>query len=707
MMVTFKNSLDVNKSNNKNPVTKKKNTTNNKEEPSNDSLLFFKTENISNNIYLPNEAITNPNLNGSNNSIGGSAFTSPLLIANNSNIQNGDNYNSNNNNINSNNNNILGSATLQNQPSLLSPRVESQIRTTIKMNKRQSFSNTTPFMNDNLYNKSIVDKSPLPQILPPSAIPLASSQSSMGNTGLPNNLSTSRKSSFIFNNLITPIMLPSLMINTPFLGSNLSEGTNYNTMNTNASSGNTLSLQTPTIGYNNFFSEKKNSMEFTSGSINYSNQDLFLKKFQANPKTPILNGSTNSRTNSASFYKKSNSEEIKRNIYQEKSKTNSNSPKRNTKSSEDNIKEQQQQQINDKYCYDNNVAVISDSEDTEEKSFPKLDMKSSNDLTEDNSNDYFIDNSSNNKSNSNPDSLLKMNYDISNAIKKSKKHEKTNNNTNNYNNKGFAKSVSPLNTPVPDKQPQSPLVKKKKKVEKIKKTKNKNMGLKINKLSLENILNVGGEHSIVLSNINNKTLANPREDNRQRIGSSCNLCQLKKCKCDSIIEVLVDNDLIFKFDPIILEKEVDDKTFNSSSNEEESQLNSKLHYSLNLSDLRILQTLQSWLYKNGLTLPEDIKEGIFKEKNVSYYKHLNKIIKITSCSHCVALGLPCNFKYGYSKEDKRLCYKLHLKTKNPKNETGDKLEEKTNKKNDISTLPKESCALGRLTIRDYYNFLGL
>lgn len=182
-------------------------------------------------------------------------------------------------------------------------------------------------------------------------------------------------------------------------------------------------------------------------------------------------------------------------------------------------------------------------------------------------------------------------------------------------------------------------------------------------------------------------LANTRSDNRQRAGSSCNLCQFKKCKCDAKIEVLIQDEKIFK-----LHKEI-----RSDDND------ANLHFLLDFTNPKILNDFKKWMIEKNINIPKDIK--VLKESqpnDIKYYKHLNTIIKITSCSNCIDYQVGCYFKYGYSKEDKRLCYKLNLKVKNTY------LEEKEKYlKGNVSQLPTESCYLGKLTVSDYYKLLGL
>lgn len=184
-----------------------------------------------------------------------------------------------------------------------------------------------------------------------------------------------------------------------------------------------------------------------------------------------------------------------------------------------------------------------------------------------------------------------------------------------------------------------------------------------------------------------KVLADTREDNRQRLGSSCNLCQLKKCKCNAKIEVVLQDEKLFK-----LNEEIQSDTGNA-----------KLHFILNLSSKSTTYKLKEWMLMKGVTVPKEF-EGCEKisAKNIVYYKHLNKILKITSCSHCQDYKVGCFFKYGYSKDDKRLCYKLNLKVKNTY-----LLEKKNFMKGNISELPSESCYLNKLTVDDYYKLLGL
>ncbi|XBW34831.1 hypothetical protein QEN19_000398 [Hanseniaspora menglaensis] len=222
-----------------------------------------------------------------------------------------------------------------------------------------------------------------------------------------------------------------------------------------------------------------------------------------------------------------------------------------------------------------------------------------------------------------------------------------------------------------------------------------------NKLSLKNILNATEELIKKDSSGSNKTLATPRINNRQRFGSSCNFCQLKKCKCDSIIDILVENDKIFKYD--IYNDNGAKSLDNNNITKKKLKQNLKVHYKLELNDPEILQRLKNWLAVNNLSLPAEVKSKDFTDQNISYYKHLNKIIQVRPCNNCVLANMSCNFQYGYSKEDKRLCYKLRLKTK--KKQTKEEKEYFQNK--DLSGLPKESCSLAKVTLSEYYNLLGL
>lgn len=184
-----------------------------------------------------------------------------------------------------------------------------------------------------------------------------------------------------------------------------------------------------------------------------------------------------------------------------------------------------------------------------------------------------------------------------------------------------------------------------------------------------------------------KVLADTREDNRQRLGSSCNLCQLKKCKCNAKIEVVLQDEKLFKLD-----EEIQSDTGNA-----------KLHFILNLSSKSTTSKLKEWMLTKGVIVPKEFERcEKITAKNIVYYKHLNKILKITSCSHCQDYKVGCYFKYGYSKDDKRLCYKLNLKVKNTY-----LLEKKNFMKGNISELPSESCYLNKLTVADYYKLLGL
>lgn len=654
----------------------------NSKDASSESLNGYKTDSI-NNVSVADKVLPSMMQNVGSNSIGGSAFTSPLLIASNNSIGNG----------NTNNTNTLGSGCLQMQSSSLSPRGESKIRTTINM-KSMSFSNTTPFMNDSAYNKYPFDKSPFPPILPPSAIPLSNNNES--NIEELDTLANSRKGSFNYNNLITPIMLPSLMIPTPFLEPNLNDGSSGNGMSFSFSFDNNMPPQTPTLNYNTIFSDKKTSMENFGATNNFNNADFSFRKSQIGLKT-ILPYPNQLKKDTSCLNDKSKSEDNQKKSFHDSASTVSTGLNHDQITTV-NLTEQPVQNSH----LNTEILIISNYQ---EKKQPEAENNSSktssldSESTKPLENKISFFNDAHTSSNNNTENPLKTDYNILQAIKKSPSHNPLPNVKGNDTQKS-EKSVSPFTDIVFEKR-------KVKKLQ-IKRTKKDVYNQpKLNKLSLENILNIGDKKStkkVIV--VNTKTLANPRANNRQRSGSSCNLCQFKKCKCNSIIEVLVEDDLIFKFDPVLLEKKPSSESFESSVCDKKAQLNSKLHYNLDLSDLRILQTLQSWLYKNELTLPDDIKKGVFKEKNVSYYKHLNKIIKITSCSHCVSFGLPCNFEYGYSKEDKKLCYKLHLKTKK-KNKTAMANAKESETKNDISKLPKDSCSLGRLTVKDYYNFLGL
>lgn len=184
-----------------------------------------------------------------------------------------------------------------------------------------------------------------------------------------------------------------------------------------------------------------------------------------------------------------------------------------------------------------------------------------------------------------------------------------------------------------------------------------------------------------------KVLADTREDNRQRLGSSCNLCQLKKCKCNAKIEVVLQDEKLFK-----LNEEMQSDTGSA-----------KLHFILDLTSKSTIAKLKEWMLMKCVPVPKEFEEcEILTGKDIVYYKHLNKILKITSCSHCKDYKVGCFFKYGYSKDDKRLCYKLNLKVKNTY------LTEKKNfMKGNISELPSESCYLNKLTVADYYKLLGL
>lgn len=676
MMAIYKNNLLLQTTKEKSIVTKSDNS----KDGSSESLNAFKQDNINN---VSGKVHANMMQNVGSTSIGGSAFTSPLLIASNNTIGTG----------NTNNNNTLGSGCLQMQSSSLSPRGESKIRTTINM-KSMSFSNTTPFMNDSAYNKYPFDKSPFPPILPPSAIPLSNNNES--NIDEIDNLANSRKGSFNYNNLITPIMLPTLMIPTPFLEPNMNDGGSSNGMNFSFSFDNNMPPQTPTFNYNTIFSDKKSSIDNFGAINNYNSADFSFRKSQIGLKT-ILPYSNQLKKDMFSLNDKSKLEDIQKKSFHD-----------NANIVATGLNQDQIPKINLK-----DQPVKNSDQNTDTLFSSKYEEKKQHDVGNNNSKTSSLDfqtttplenksifyNDPLSNSNNNTENPLKTDYSILHAIKKSPNNKPASNVKGNDIQKS-QKSVSPFSDIVFDKA--------KVKKSQTKKTKNDiSNQSKINKLSLENILNVGDKKSTKkVTFVNTKILANPRANNRQRSGSSCNLCQFKKCKCNSIIEVLVEDDLIFKFDPVLLEKKHSTESFESSVCDKKAQLNSKLHYNLDLSDLRILQTLQSWLYKNELTLPDDIKKGVFKEKNVSYYKHLNKIIKITSCSHCVSFDLPCNFEYGYSKEDKKLCYKLHLKIKK-KNKTAITNAKESETRNDISKLPKDSCSLGRLTVKDYYNFLGL
>ena len=182
-------------------------------------------------------------------------------------------------------------------------------------------------------------------------------------------------------------------------------------------------------------------------------------------------------------------------------------------------------------------------------------------------------------------------------------------------------------------------------------------------------------------------LSNVRVDNRQRMGSSCNLCQFKKCKCNAKIEILLQDEKVFKLH----------QNFHSDD------FDSKLHFGIDLATPEVLAQFKKWLTKKDITIPKEIQHfKAVKSKNVAYYKHLNCIIKITSCTNCIDNQVGCFFKYGYSKEDKRLCYKLNLKVKNTYHEEKEKIL-----KGNVSQLPTESCYLGKLTVSDYYKHLGL
>lgn len=250
--------------------------------------------------------------------------------------------------------------------------------------------------------------------------------------------------------------------------------------------------------------------------------------------------------------------------------------------------------------------------------------------------------------------FMETNYDIEKAMKSTK-------NVKSEDEMGEKKVVvedvlSPLEVPI-----------------KPKLTKNKKVK------STKHVVNHKKQELLLLSNV--------RTDNRQRTGSSCNLCQFKKCKCNANIEILFQDEKVFKLHQDMKSNDVD----------------SKLHFAIDLTTPEILASFKKWLIEKNIKIPKEIKHfKAVKSKNVAYYKHLNCIIKITSCTNCIDYQVGCFFKYGYSKEDKRLCYKLNLKVKNTYHEEKEKFL-----KGNVSQLPTESCYLGKLTISDYYKHLGL
>lgn len=250
---------------------------------------------------------------------------------------------------------------------------------------------------------------------------------------------------------------------------------------------------------------------------------------------------------------------------------------------------------------------------------------------------------------------IRMNYNIKKAMSKeiTKVQNPINNDEQNLDIKEFDKGLSPLEVPKKCSNKVSKVTTKKKKEKKKKKQQL-------------------------------QVLADIRTDNRQRLGSSCNLCQLKKCKCNAKIEVVIQDEKLFK-----LNEEIQGDSENA-----------KLHFMINMSSRDIVFKLKEWMRVNGINVPKEFE--VSKSNNICYYKHLNKIIKITSCIHCQDHKVGCFFKYGYSKDDKRLCYKLNLKVKNTY-----LMEKRKLLKGNISELPSESCYLNKLTVVDYYKCLGL
>ncbi len=106
---------------------------------------------------------------------------------------------------------------------------------------------------------------------------------------------------------------------------------------------------------------------------------------------------------------------------------------------------------------------------------------------------------------------------------------------------------------------------------------------------------------------------------------------------------------------------------------------------------------KSRLIEKNMKYSKDIKVLIKRvtANIIKYYKHLNTIIKITSCSNCIDYQVGCFGIFVLRFTAKKISAPL-LQVKFEVKNTY--LEEKKKHKGNVSQLPAESCYLGKLTV---------